>query len=173
MEKKRVTKTFKVYEIVALVNWYEGFYESKLRELPIKTQWLLDKNIKAMVADAKDFMTFREGIMKNIQEKYFTDEKAEDFETEQKDENGNIVKDENGKVVMQKMKKVKDEFLEEYQKELEGINNELESVASEEKEYTVSLIDIDGLIEGLPDDSNINIDDLNMIAAFNKEDGNE
>jgi hypothetical protein len=170
MEKKRVTKTFKVYEIVALVNWYEGFYKSKLRELPIKTQWLLDKNIKTMVADAKDFMTFREGIMKNIQEKYFTDEKTEDFESEQKDENGNIVRDENGKVVMQKMKKVKDEFLKEYQKELEGINNELESVASEEKEYAISLIDIDGLIEGLPDDSNIDIDDLNMIAAFNKED---
>ena len=173
MEKKRVTKTFKVYEIVALVNWYEVFYESKLRELPIKIQWLLDKNIKTMVADAKDFMTFREGIMKNIQKKYFTDEKAEDFETEQKDENGNIVKDENGKVVIQKMKKVKDEFLKEYQKELEGINNELESVASEEKEYAISLIDIDGLIEGLPDDSDINIDDLNMIAAFNKEDGDK
>jgi hypothetical protein len=170
MEKKRVTKTFKVYEIVALVNWYEGFYESKLRELPIKTQWLLDKNIKTMIADAKDFMTFREGIIKNIKEKYFTDEKTEDFESEQKDENGNIVRDENGKVVMQKMKKVKDEFLEEYQKELEGINNELESVASEGKEYAISLIDIDGLIEELPDDSNINIDDLNMIAAFNKED---
>lgn len=173
MEKKRVTKIFKVYEIVALVNWYEEFYKNKLRELPIKTQWLLDKNIKTMVADAKDFMTFREGIMKNIQEKYFTDEKTEDFETEQKDENGNIVKDENGKVVMQKMKKVKDEFLKEYKKELEGINNELESVASEEKEYAVSLIDIDSLIEELPDDSNINIDDLNMIAAFNKEDDNE
>ena len=171
MEKKRVTKTFKVYEIVALMNWYERFYESKLKELPIKTQWLLDKNIKTMMADAKDFMTFREGIMKNIQEKYFTDEKAEDFETEQKDENGNVVKDENGKVVMQKMKKVKDEFLEEYQKELEGINNELESVASEEKDYVVSLIDIDSLIEELPDDTDINIDDLNMIAAFNKEDG--
>lgn len=173
MEKKRVTKTFKVYEIVALMNWYEGFYESKLKELPIKTQWLLDKNIGAIAVDARDFMTFREGIMKKIQEKYFTDEKAEDFEAEQKDEKGNVVKDENGKVVMQKLKKVKDEFLKEYQKELEGINKELESVASEEKDYTISLIDVDDLIEKLPDGSDIDIDDLNMIAAFSKGNDSE
>lgn len=141
--------TLKTYEIVALDNWYAGFYENKISELPISIQWRLAQNMAVVIKNLSSFYKFREDLVGKIRQKFFNDEKAETVEIDGVEQ-----------------LKVKEEFLDDYKNEVNKVNKELEKIGSEENTFTITEIDVDALVDGLPDTSTLTIKDISMIAVF-------
>ena len=65
--------------------------------------------------------------------------------------------------------KIKDEFLKEYQTKLDKIEKEdLAPLLKEKTTYTFETIDINEILENLQKDTEITIDDLEMLDFINK-----
>lgn len=84
--------------------------------------------------------------------------------------NETTVKDENGNDVPGR--KVKDEYLAEYDGEIKKMNSQLEKLLLEMEEITYTPINIDDLVEAAGNNS-ITIDDLDMISLFEVTQENE
>lgn len=100
---KVMTKNIKTYEALNILGWIESengvFINTKL---PIKVQWGMKKNIDTLLDIRKTYSDFYE----KIQQKYADDEYSSDVE-----ENGEI------------KRIVKEEYLEDFNKELMDIVN--------------------------------------------------
>ena len=80
--------------------------------------------------------------------------------------------DENGAEVTHAVRKVKDEYMPEYSKEVEVINNKLNELLMEKNTYTFEGADINGMVENLPDDGGaLDFEDINMLDAILGDNG--
>ena len=153
-----------------------GFYnqekDNHLKELPIKIQWAILSAVKQLQPKVQEFEEFRNKLTNDLQQEYFSDEsnKCEETQVPQTDENGENVIDDTGAVVMQDARKIKDEFMEEYQAKVNELNAELQNLMIEKTEYEFKGFDLDKVVEGLPDDTKITIDDINMISFLDNGD---
>ena len=80
------------------------------------------------------------------------------------DENGEPMKDGEGNEITEPMRKIKDEYMVEYQKVVSELNTKLNEIAYEDNEVEIATVDFDIFIDSLPDDSSIDFDDITMLS---------
>lgn len=144
------TKTIIINNLTAVneTAWYKDA-SSRLEILPVKIRWQLKKNMNALNKLTNEFEEFKISLEEELRNKYVSDEYSYDAE--------------NGE------RKVKEEYLEEYRAAVTDINQKLYEVLSEEEEITLNVIDMDALMEALPDDAPLNDSDFDMLSLFDIE----
>ncbi len=161
---KVINRTLMLVEAQNVIGWFNEFSKNKINELPVKVQWNILSGIKKLRPVVADFEEFRNKLIQDIQTEYFGEEKSEEFDREQLDENGEPVLDADGNHVMEKARKVKDEFIDEYQNRINEVNKEINDLLMEKTTYSLNGIDLDAVVDGLADDASINLDDINFIS---------
>lgn len=154
MNKTKETKD--MYLVVALneVAWYnKEETKEKLKNLPLSFQYTIRKNMKPLARMADDFNTFKTEKEQSLKDKWFDEEHSDP--TKIKDDNGDEID----------ARKIKEEFLEEYEGEVKQLNTQLEKLLSETDEISFTPIDLDSLVEAAGDDS-ITMEDVDMISIF-------
>ena len=160
-----INRTLMLVEAQNIVNWFNDFNGEKINELPIKVQWNILSGVKELQPVVTKFEDFRNGLIQNLQNEYFgSDEKSEVFEQERKNENGDIIYGEDGNPIMEELRKVKDEFVDEYQNRINELNNEIGKLLIDKTTYKFKEINIDDVVDRLSDDTKINLDDINMMS---------
>lgn len=144
------TKEFfniEVVNVVAAINQILSD-ANKVKDLPIKFRWALKKNLTALNPTVKDFEEFRQELVNELQEEYFNEEKSHI----EKDENDNEVR------------KVNDEFMEEYDNKVQELNGKLQELLAEKNEYSIHTVDMDTFVEELPKDTALEFDDIEIFS---------
>jgi len=157
-------KNFKNIEVLNIVAYVNNMSKEKVDELPLKFRWNLKKNMDKLRPIAESYETFRNERIQELQTEWFNEEKSEEFMQPQIDENGNPMKDEDGNEITEPMRKIKDEYMDDYRKVVNELNDKLNEIAYENNEVEISTVDFDAFIDSLPDDSNINFDDVTMLS---------
>ncbi len=149
-----------IENIVAInvVSWYQKEdTQTKLKSIPLKTQWVLLKNMKKIEPIAENFNKFRNDLNAQRNAAWFTEgnDKCE------------RVTNENNQEVLQ----VKEEYLEEFYKYDEELNNQIKEIIEEEVEIEYTPINFEDLLNS--DDIELNIVDLDMLSVFEEEEEEE
>lgn len=157
---KKITKT--ITNMVALneTSWYEQHREDSA-VLSAKARLALKRNMKELDELAKDFYEMRDELDTKIREKYSDDKYS--TETEIEDENGN----------KQPGRSVKDEYLDEYRKEIREMQIKLDEVLNDTVEVDLYVINLDDEVDRI-DEKGLEISDatMDMISLFeDTEDG--
>ena len=163
-----MTKTLNItnFEAINIVAFYNQLTQEKLDALPQKTAWWLLRAVKKIQPDVKDFEDFRNDKIKAVQEEYFGEEKSIETAVTKLDENGNPVLDESGAEMTEPGRKVKKEYEEEYQAAIEKLNTDIQEILMEKNEYVVNTVNMDDVVEALPDNNALTTQDLQMIDAI-------
>lgn len=149
-------KTFTTIDIVTICAWYKECREKEdkpLNDLPLKTQWTLKKNVAAIQPIAENFIAFRDENEKNVQIKYMDDEHS----YEDVDENG------------QSVRKVRDNYQKQFEDDLNEINTKLSEIAVEQNDIEIEFLNIENLINELPEHTALTIDDLEILNFMDKQ----
>lgn len=154
-----MVKKLRVIECIGVKQWYDhARTEKKFDNLTVSTLWSLRKNIKPITDIVNNFNEFKSGLEEELQAEYFTEEKSQ----------VTTIKDQNGQDVS--VRKVKDEFLPEYQEKVAEINEKLKEIVDNIEQFTFSAIDINKEVERLGSSCALNMDDLDILSIF-EEDG--
>lgn len=143
---KTVEKTLLTIEALNLLGWAEqenGFITTV--KLPMKLMWNLKDNISALIEIREKFNDFN----KKIEEKYGDD--THSFDAEEIDDNGQT----------QKMRRVKDEYLEEF-------NKERNEIFTTENKIKIKVFDIEDF-----GDIEVGVQDMGMLSFFIADDSEE
>ena len=150
-------KTFTTNEILTIYNWYMSIKEEKpeiISNCSVAVQWGLRQNMNKFLPIAKDFMEMKSELEQKLQAEYATEEKSEVIEGEEA------------------QRKVKEEYLEEYQKAIEEINKSLTEILSEENEIDIKVVDVDNEVEKTLSDKTPTTDEIDFfdgLMFMNKE----
>ena len=159
-------KELSLMEVVNVVSWANKLDAAKLDKIDFKIRWNLKKVITKLAPEAQEFEDMRKEEIQKLQIEYFGDEKSTEYSEPLLDIEGNEVKDEDGVVQTRQMRKVKDEFMDEYKKDIDELNNKLEEVLSDKSIYEYNSSDIDSFVENLEDPSPLTFHDLEMLDAL-------
>lgn len=160
-----MNKELKLIEAQGIVEWFNDFKAERIKSLPIKAQWYLLSNIKEMTPVILKFEEIRNNFIADIQKEYFSDDKSKVIQIQQK-ENGVPVYDNAGNPVMVNAREIKDEFIEDYHKSVDEINETIRQMFEETTNYNFKEIDIESLIDSLENTANIDLKDMEMINIF-------
>ena len=159
--KNKTLQTIEILNIVAFLN--EAIESKKIDELGIKARWAIKKSLKELHEVDSKFKEFKEELESGLKDAYFmNDEKSETTKLIQKDENGQDVEVDG--------RKIKAEFMAEYNQALEDINAKLREVLFDDNEVAINVFDVDNEIDKLSDDTKFTFEDLEMLSVFDKED---
>ena len=171
---KKIEKTYSLFEVLNLCAWYNNFFakesdqkKSKLKSLPLRTQWNLQQNIKQLIPDAEAYEKFRNDAIADVQKEYVQNNKFETIQVTDLDKQGNPVLDNEGNPSTHQEKRIKDEYIDEYNEKITPINDQLVKMLSDKKTYTIIVIDLDAIIDA--DNGVIEVSDLDMLSAFGQE----
>ena len=154
-----MVKKLRVIECIGVKQWYDqARVEKKFDNLTVSTLWALRKNIKPIIDIVNNFNDFKSGLEEELQAEYFTEEKSQVV----------TIKNQNGQDVP--ARKVKDEFLPEYQEKVIEINEKLKEIVDNIEQFSFSAIDMNKEIERLGSSCVLNMDDLDILSIF-EEDG--
>lgn len=159
----KVFSTLEVLNIVAFINQFTADAD-KTNSLPLKFKWNLSKNLKKLAPIAQEYEEFRNNELSKLQKAWFDEEHSDEIMQPKVDANGNPVLDESGAEETEKVRKIKDEFIDEYRRVVEELNSKLNEIVSEQNEVDISCVDFDEFVENLPDDTNLTIEDLTMLS---------
>lgn len=163
-----VEKTLMLVDAQDIVEWFKDFREERIKELPIKIQWAILFNVKELQPIVQKFEEFKDSVSQNLQNEYFgNDEKSVPFQREKVNENGDIIFDDNGNPVMEDLRKIKDEYIDEYQNKINDINDEIRALLLEKTTYKLKGIDVDKLVDSLNDNSSITLKDIDIMSFVN------
>lgn len=150
-------KKFNTLEVLNICTWYKQARENEkkpLNDLPLKAQWNLKKNIAALTPIAENFFSLQQESEEQLRSAYISDEKSY------------VDTDENG----QEIRKVKDEYLDDFQKEVNDLNNKLNDILNEENEFDLAIIDVDKIIDEIGDkETELSVDDLEILSLMAEE----
>lgn len=168
-------KTLDIYtiEAVNIVSFYNQLTEDQAKELGVKIRWALKKAVSKIAPDVREFEEFRDKEVKVLQDNYFTDEKSDEIMRTKVDENGNPILDDNGAEVTELVRKVKDEYIDEYQNAVQELNKRLEEILAEKNTYEFEGVNMDNFVANLPDDTSLDFNTLEMIDAILGVNGEE
>ena len=159
MKKLTITN----FEALNIASWNAQLTKEKLDAMPLKIRYYLKKLTSKLMPDIQEFESFRDTEYQKLQDKYNNDEMSYNAEETTTDEDGNEKK--------QTVRKIKDDYLDEYQKEVNSLNEKLIEILSEKNTYECNTVDIDDIVENLPEDTPLEFDDINMIDAIFSENG--
>lgn len=151
---KKITKTIPVIAALNETSWYEQ-KRDEVKNLSASARLALKRNMKALSEMASEFRELQQELNQELQEKYSTDEKS--VETELEGPDGN----------MQPGRKVKDEFLEDYQNDINEVNSKLDALLRDEDEVELYVIDLDAELERI-DEKDLEISDeaIDMLSLY-------
>lgn len=155
--KKVITKEFYNVELINVANWYEQSRQenrNKFNALPFQVQLALRANLKEVNKITGSIMEMRNEFSDSLRKKYFVPEKTEEVE-------------QNGEKAM----KLKDEYITEYQAEGADYDKKLQEVLKDKTEITLTVFNMDSIYETLPDDCELNMDDIDMLSFM--DNGND
>lgn len=173
------TKSIKLMnlETLNIVAWYKDFSEKKRNKLlPVRIQFDLQRNVMKLNEAAQSLEKFRVELAKDIQEEFFgNDEKSYEAKEVKRDENGNPVLDEDGKEIVEDVRKIKEEFEQEFKDKLTDADIKYREIAVDTDEYLIKVFDLDAFVDGLADDVELDLEDLNMLTFMdaNREENEE
>ena len=151
---KKITKTIPMIAAVNEVAWYVQEKDT-LSVLSVKARWNLKKNMKELDNIASQFHEFKTNLEEELRAKYTTDEKSNETVLE----DGNIGR------------KVKDEYLEDYQKDVEEMNAKVSELLYEDEEVNLYVIDMDEEVERMADDADLSDAAMDMLSLFEDIEG--
>lgn len=150
-----MTKEFLVLECININAWYNTIRSNKkLNGLSVPTLWALKKNMSKINDVVTNFNEFKESLESELKENYFNDEKSETT----------TITNDDG--TTSQVQKVKDEYINEYQEEVNRLNGKLNDLAMTKETFDFSPIDMDKEIERIGESCNLDMDDLDMLSAF-------
>lgn len=165
----KATKELMVLEMMNIIAWYnmatngqdeelKAKIATQISELPMNVRFKLKRNIRRLIENgaAQDY----EEMQNELRSKFFDEEHSDEYEDTQKDADGNEVLDENGEPIKQSLRRLKDEYVEEYTKALQ----DLQKIAVKREEVALDLVDLGEIVENLPDDTSIDMDCLDMLS---------
>ena len=162
-------KTFTMLDVLNITAFYSQLNKeenkAKADEIGVKVRWSLKKAVSTMINDVRQFEEFRDSEIEKIRDEYFSEEKSQKVERPKLDENGNQVLDSDGNVINETQREVKPEFIDDYKKAIETLNESLNEITKEQHTYEYAGVDMDAFIESLPDKPALTFDDLNLIDA--------
>ena len=161
-------KTFNNIEVLSICNFINQLTPEKNDKLGLKVRWAIKKGNDKLAPIAKRYEDFRNEIVNELQKAWFTDEKSEEFMQPKLDADGNPIVDADGNEVTEPMRKIKDEFMDEYQAAVAEANRKLQEIAEEKNDVEIDTFDIDAFVENLDDDGVLTFDDLTMLTAFDE-----
>ena len=162
---KKIFKNIEVLNIVAYVNQMP---KEKADELPLKFRWNLKKNMDKLRPIAEAYEKFRNDEVQKLQTKWFDEEHSEEFMQAKLDDEGKPIVDGAGNEVTEPMRKIKEEFMEEYTADVNELNVKLNEIAYEDNEVEISVVDFDAFVDALPDDSKLDFDDTLILSFMDK-----
>lgn len=165
MDNKTFTKSMTILDAENIVKYYKDIRsnettKNKFNVFSIFAQWNLKKNIDILSKEVSSFEELRDEKQKELNDKYFTDEKSESKEIEQ------VV---DGEVKMVPGRQVKEEYLEDFKIEHSNMLTELYKVAMQKIDVELFVIDIDKELEDVKDADalqELNMDDLDFLSIF-------
>lgn len=157
-------KIFKNIEVLNIVAYANNMSKEKLDELPLKFRWKLKKNMDKLRPIAESYETFRNERIQELQTDWFNEEKSEEIIQTKMDESGNPMLDADGNEITEPMRKIKEEFMDDYRKIVDELNAKLNEIAYEDNDIEIDTIDFDTFIDNLPEESKINFDDITMLS---------
>lgn len=160
-------------EAANVVAWANQLTKEKLNKIDFKVRWALKKAVAKLVPDVQEYEKFRDEEFGKIKEVYFDDEHSIEYTEPKLDDDGNEVKDAEGNVETQQMKKVKDEYMAEYQAKIDELNGKINEILVEKNTYEYNSADIDAFVEGLDDLAPLEFADIEMLDALLSERVNE
>ena len=150
-----MTKEFLVLECININAWYNTIRSNKkLNGLSVPTLWALKKNMSKINDVVTNFNEFKENLESELKENYFNDEKSETT----------TITNDDG--TTSQVQKVKDEYINEYQEEVNRLNGKLNDLAMTKETFDFSPIDMDKEIERIGESCSLDMDDLDMLSAF-------
>ena len=162
-------KNFYTAETVNLYYWYLDFMKSeRANALPVKIRYALKKAIVKIEPDAKTWIEFNEAEGKAFREKWFDEEHSEATAIPKVDADGNPVLDENGVQETDEGRKIKDEYMEEFQAAQQELQGKLNELLTERNEYDINTVDFDEFVGSLDDDSPIKWEDIEMMSIIDE-----
>lgn len=165
MANNTIDRTMLLAEIINVCGWFENFKETKIKELSIKNQWNILSNIKELAPAVAKFQEFRQNLESDLSNEYFgSDEKSEEISIPERDENGQDKYDEDENPIMQTARRVREEYITEYQQKVNNLNSELQKLLLEKATYQLKPIDIDEIVEGLDNNTTIELQDIEMLS---------
>ena len=159
-------KELSLVEVINIVTWANKLGEDKLGKLDFKILWNLKKVNGKFAVEAQEFEDMRKEELQKIQDKYFNDERSHEYSEPILDAEGNEVKDENGVVQTRMMRKVNDEFMDEYRADIDELNKKIEEVLMEKSTYEYNSSNIDEFVENIDNPEPLTFHDLEMLDAF-------
>lgn len=148
----KVIKNILVFDIISQTKWYER-EKNNLNSLSVKTRWNLKKNIKEIQKISSSFYEFKDSLQNQLKEKYSSDERSIE---EQIDQNGQKTL----------VRKIKDEYLKEYQKQVNEMNAKLDQLLKEREEILIYPINMDEEIENMAADANLSDESMQMLMFY-------
>lgn len=152
-------KVFTTLEVLNICAWYKQARENEkkpLNSLPLKVQWTLKKNITAMTPTADNFTNLQKEAEENLRANYMGDDKS----YPDKDDQG------------QDIRKIKEEYMEEFQNEVQEMNTKLNDILMEQIEIELSPINVDSIIDEIGNkDTALSVDDLEILEVMKDDTG--
>ena len=170
MTNTNVRKSFSTLEclnIYAFLNQFTANSE-KMDCLPLKFKWNLTKNMKKLAPIAQEYEEFRNKEVSALQARYFDTEHSDEIIQPKLNADGEPEIDEDGNQVTEQARKVKEEFMDEYRDEVDQLNSRLNEIVMEQNKLELNCIDFDEFVESLPDDTKLDIQDLNMLSFMDE-----
>lgn len=157
---KTVQKEFTVNEVLNIFKFYNAEMDkiskgedSVLDKLSNVTRWNLKRNLNEFKATADDFDKFDERVSESIKNDWFyNDEKSELIEEALKDENGEDLLDDDGKPQTREMRRIKEEFVEAYEKRMIEYDNEMLEILNDSDTYNIKTSNVGDEIEKFIDE---------------------
>lgn len=141
-----------VYNVNKLLSMSE-----KVKELPIKIRWAIKKNMNLFSPTVKSFEDLRNELVNELQSEFFNEEKSHPA----------TVKNENGDD--EEVRQVNDEYMDEYNKKVNEINEKLQELLKEDNEYDIYTVNMDEFVDGIPDDTKLVFDDIDLLSFMGEE----
>ena len=144
----------KISNILAVseIEWYNQ-KQDLLKNLPLKTQWTIRKNMKALESFAQDFLNFRQELEEQKNNEWFVEGNGKCEKTT--DEDGNEIL------------KILEDKMEEFTAYNDKLNQQINEIAFEEIEVEVTPIDLDSIISIIDEQKlEFNMDDMDMLSLF-------
>lgn len=148
-------------EVVNLVGFFNQENEDQktnekafFNSLPNLMLWKLRRNIKTLMPTAQEFEDLKESMQSDIQIKWFDEEHSDPVEEEGQEN----------------VRRIKSEYLNEYQKVVAEANQKLNEVLEEKETYTIQTMDMENEIEGCINDiDSKNFDKIEMLMFMDNE----
>ena len=162
---KNIMKIFTTLEIANISAYVEKVMtDDQKKALGLKARYYFDKNMKKINGIYKEFEDYRLEVINQLYSEFFNDERSDLFYEAVLDDNGEKVLNDDGSEKTREMRKVKPEYLDEYNARVKDLDAKLAELLQDTNSVEVSCINLDEFVENLPDDTPIDIDCLNILS---------